>query len=170
MAPSEALAITVRYACPADLAGLCLLYYEFNEYLAQGVPDRVASLGPLAAQDWIDIERTLDAIARDADAALLVADLNGRVTGLAEVYVRHAPADDSLAVRRYGYLQSLFVVAALRHHGIGRQLVEAAAAWARQRGAIELQLDIWEFARGPFQFYSRLGFGTLRRTLARPVG
>ena len=66
---------------------------------------------------------------------------------------------------RFGYLQSLIVSAAFRAQGLGRLLVEAAQQWARERGATEMQVDIWEFAAGPLHFYERLGYRTLIRHL-----
>jgi diamine N-acetyltransferase len=57
------------------------------------------------------------------------------------------------------------VLASFLAQGLGRLLVEVAQQWARERGATEMQLDIWEFAAGPLHFYERLGYRTLKRHL-----
>jgi hypothetical protein len=43
--------------------------------------------------------------------------------------------------------------------------MQAAETWVKQKGAVEMQLDIWEFAADPFDFYQNLGYRTLTRRL-----
>jgi GNAT superfamily N-acetyltransferase len=97
-----------------------------------------------------------------------VAEGLGRVLGLAEIYLRH-PEPKNLAVvpKLYAHLQSLLVTEAFRDQGFGHQLLQAAEAWARDRDAIELRLDIWEFSESPLGFHQKSGYRTFRRTLAK---
>jgi GNAT superfamily N-acetyltransferase len=69
--------------------------------------------------------------------------------------------------RRYALLQSLAVTEAHRRHSQGLQLMEVAERWAREQGATEMEISIWEFSEGPLPFYERLGYTTRKRTLSR---
>ena len=163
------MTILVRPAAPGDLRALCALYLEFHEFHARGVPNRLASLGPPGAFDPTELRMALEKIMQSEDSALFVAESSGRVAGLAEVYLRRDEPSPSAVARCYGYLQSLMVDPAFRRQGIATRLVAAAEAWARAHGAVEMRLQTWEFDGGPQPFYDRLGYRTLRRTLARDL-
>lgn len=69
----------------------------------------------------------------------LLAELGGRVVGLAEVSVR--PYAEGCATRGVGYLEGWYVDPAQRGKGVGRALVRAAEGWARAQGCSELASD-----------------------------
>jgi len=159
----------VRRACAADLDQLWRLYLAFHEFHGRGVPDRLRSFGAPEHFDCTDLMANLQRLLDQSDAALFVAVDATHVLGLAEVYLRQDEQNGAKVAYRYGHLQSLMVREAFRHHHIGTRLMEAAPQWARQHGAPEMQLDVWEFPAGPLPFYERLGYRTLRRTLVRPL-
>lgn len=161
--------LKIRQAHRQDIPVLCRLYHGLHEFTARGVPERLQSLGELECFDATSISHTLEKLLDAVDLTILVAEVNGAVVGLAEVYLRE---DEQNAVRvtyRYGYLQSLVVETRLRGRGIGAQLLTAAEAWCKAQGATELRLDAWEFEQGPLDFYTHQGYRTLRRTLVRPL-
>jgi ribosomal protein S18 acetylase RimI-like enzyme len=45
-----------------------------------------------------------------------------------------------------------------RRMGIGRALMRAGEAWARERGLPVLSLDMWSTNQGALAFYERLGY------------
>lgn len=159
----------IRLAHRRDIPTLCRLYHELHEFTVRGVPDRLRSLGDFDCYDaaWLSltVEKLMDAV----DVALWVAEVNGQVVGLAEVYLREDERNDLRTAYRYGYLQCLVVDRRLRGHGIGRQLLAAAEQWSRAQGATELRLEMWEFDQGPLGFYTQQGYRTLRRTLVRTL-
>ena len=65
----------------------------------------------------------------DADILLAVAE-GGAIIGLASVYVDL----ESIRFGRRCWLEDLVVTARRRSQGIGRRLLDAATAWARERG------------------------------------
>ncbi len=101
------------------------------------------------------------------DSALFVAKSDGRIVGLAEVYLRHDEPNQATVARCYGYLQSLMVDPGFRRQGIATRLMAVAEGWAQEHGAAEMRLQSWEFDGDPLTFYKRLGYRTLRRTLVR---
>ncbi|MEZ4870498.1 MAG: GNAT family N-acetyltransferase [Caldilineaceae bacterium] len=166
---TTAATVTIRLAHRQDIAPLCRLYHEFHEFTVRSVPDRLQSLGDYewfnASALSLSLQKLIDAL----DVALWVAEVNGAVVGLAEVYLREDEARAETVAYRYGYLQSLMVQRRWRGQGIGAQLLAAAETWSREQGATELRLETWEFDQGPLRFYERQGYRTLRRTLVRTL-
>jgi len=159
----------IRLAETNDLKVLCQLYIAFHEFHVRGIPARLLSLGDPGTYDCTDLFKTLNELLVDPNVAIFVADVDGRVVGLAEVHLRHDESSSAKVAYPYGYLQSLMVEAAFRRRGVGRQLVAAAEQWAKGRGAAEMRLETWEFAAGPLSFYESIGYATLRRTLSRSL-
>ncbi|HZS76858.1 MAG TPA: GNAT family N-acetyltransferase [Ktedonobacteraceae bacterium] len=150
----------IRRAIQDDIPNLIQLYIEFHEFHVAGVPDR---LRIPEAYDEAHLHNALQTILSSEDSVILVAEVNGKLLGLAEVYMREDKAEPLRVAYRYGFLQSLLVSAQYRKSSLGKELVLAAQQWAKEHGATEMQLDIWEFGEGPLHFYERLGYRTLKR-------
>jgi GNAT superfamily N-acetyltransferase len=58
----------------------------------------------------------------------------------------------------FAELESMFVAAGHRSAGIGEQLVEAFAEWARERGVDALLVSAYAANGGARRFYERAGF------------
>jgi GNAT superfamily N-acetyltransferase len=160
----------VRVARGEDIEALCDLYHEFHAYHVRGVPDRLISLSVSDPGERRNLVKRIGTVLSEDDSEILVAVLGGRVIGLAEVYVREDEPNVARVSHRFGYLQSLAVADAYRARGAGQALLRYAEGWARDRGATEMRVDIWEFDGGPLEFYERSGFRTLRRMLVRQLG
>jgi GNAT superfamily N-acetyltransferase len=87
------------------------------------------------------------------DAAVLVAESDGSLVGFLTAY------QDILSVR-FGYrawVEDFAVHPDRRSEGIGKALLDAAKAWARERGATHLELDSGEPRKDAHRFYEREG-------------
>ena len=82
-----------------------------------------------------------------------VAEDQGKVIGLMHVYERPALEKPCEAV-----VQSLIVDARLRNMGIGRALMDAAEAWARNIGLTNVILSTHIDREDARTFYERLGY------------
>jgi GNAT superfamily N-acetyltransferase len=155
----------IRRATEPDISQLCLLYREFHLYHVLAFPDwlRVPDDASLDAWETNTVQQELLNIIRREDAALFVVEIEGKVVGLAEAYLRQDEEQPLTIAHRYGYLQSLLVSTPYRKRGLGDALMKAVHHWAKEKGATEIQLDSWEFPEGPVQFYERLRYRTLRR-------
>ena len=153
---------TIRSATEQDIDGLVSLYAEFHEFHVLGVPDRLRKPD---AYDEATLRSTLRELVQRDDAQIFVVDHEGKIVGLAEVYVRQDEPHPLTVAHRYGYLQSLIISKPLRKSGLGKQLVAAAHHWAKEQHATEMQVETWEFAEGPLHFYEALGYRTLQRHL-----
>jgi GNAT superfamily N-acetyltransferase len=87
------------------------------------------------------------------DAVVLVADDNGELIGFCTGY------QDMHSVR-FGYrawVEDLAVDPGRRSEGVGKALLDAAKAWARERGATHLELDSALERTDAHRFYDREG-------------
>jgi ribosomal protein S18 acetylase RimI-like enzyme len=158
--------IIIRTAGEQDFDALDKLYYDFHQYHVREIPDRLQDLGKIENQDWSRLHHALRDIFANKDAIIFLAEDSGLLIGLVEVYFRQDDEANSLIVpHKYAHLQSLMVSEPYRKSGIGKKLMDVAQQWAREKGATEMRLDVWEFNQGTIQFYEKMGFHTLKRTL-----
>jgi len=94
--------------------------------------------------------------------ALLVAEYSGELVGFVEIGLRsHADGCDPSAP--VGFIEGWFVAEKFRRHGVGRALIAAAEAWAREHGALELASDTWLDAEVSQRAHEALGFEVVDR-------
>ncbi len=99
----------------------------------------------LRAALWPQASATMhreDALALLAseEQVVVVAEVDGRVTGFAEASLRHEHVNGTSS-SPVAFLEGLYVTPTERGRGIGRHLVEAVEAWARGLGCRELASD-----------------------------
>jgi N-acetylglutamate synthase-like GNAT family acetyltransferase len=92
----------------------------------------------------------------DADPAVrtLVATTDGMVIGLATVHIRYTINHEA----PLGQLTLLVVDERVRARGIGRALVAAAEAWAREQGCKRFVVTTALHRNDAHAFYEKLGF------------
>jgi GNAT superfamily N-acetyltransferase len=102
---------------------------------------------------------------RDAGDRVVVAEVGGRVVGVASLHVSPSLEDDGPA----GKLAALVVDEAHRGSGIGRALVDAMEAEARARGCAVFFLTTAERRADAHAFYERLGLEYTGRRYAKTL-
>ena len=133
----------IREALPADVPGILAAY----DWLLAPPGVRPPDWSPdVAAQ-------RLEAAIADDRSTVLVADDNKTVTGLATVYL------DIVSVRfgQRAWVEDLAVAPHRRSSGIGKALLDAAKAWARDHGAAWLELSSGVARVDAHRFYEREG-------------
>ena len=101
-----------------------------------------------------DPERARAAIAEaiaDRSAAVFVAEHRGELLGLCTAYLDL----NSVRFGRRCWVEDLAVSPRHRSGGIGADLLDAAADWARERGATHLELDTGLARADAQRFYER---------------
>lgn len=97
----------------------------------------------------------LDRLA-DADARILVAELDGAVVG----YVNGVIADittEMFQPLRCGLLADIYVQVAYRRRGLGKQLVERLALWFRSREVGHFEWHVSAANREALAFWKAIG-------------
>ena len=96
--------------------------------------------------------RYLRAVRRSRDAAVLVAEDDGVLVG--RLSLGRDPHPASAHVADLG----LMVAASHRRRGIGRAMLDAAVAWAREAGVRKLELHVFPWNEAALALYEAYGF------------
>jgi ribosomal protein S18 acetylase RimI-like enzyme len=147
----ETTAPTFSNATPADAPALASLINR--AYRSEASQAGWTTEGHLLEGPRIDEATLLEMLAAPS-AVLLQAELNGQLAGC--VYLENQD--------NYLYLSMLAVSPETQAHGLGRQLLEAAAAYARQVGCRTIRMSVLELRSELLAWYERQGY---RRTGAR---
>ncbi|GAB2775816.1 GNAT family N-acetyltransferase [Rhabdobacter roseus] len=99
----------------------------------------------------------------NADIRYLVAEAAGQPVGMASCHVQPVLHHAALVAE----IQEMYVDPALRSRGIGKQLVEALAAFAHSRGATSLEVTSNQLRLDTHRFYEREGFAKTHYKLVR---
>ena len=135
---------------------------ELAPRLAEGVaPWRDQAEALLAGRRWL--EESLDAAKTGDGAVLVAADADG-IAGV--ITVR---ASTHFTGERDGYIGELAVADRASRRGIGRALITAAEAWARDHGLRNLTLLTGAFNTNARAFYAALDFADEEVRLTRPI-
>ena len=116
--------INVRRADANDLDALTGLFDAYRQFYKQP--------GDLAAAREFLAER----IAHDESVVLVIAD-GAKALGFVQLY----PLFSSVRLGRTWLLNDLYVAPQARRFGAARALLDAACAFARERGALGLELE-----------------------------
>ncbi len=130
----------IRLASPADAVVFGTLLHRFNVEFGEATPDAE-----------VIAERAAPLIERGELAVLFIGD---GPAGFA--LLRFHPSLSTGA--RDASLEELYVVPERRGQGLGRALLEAAMAHARQRGAAHIDLSTSEDAAAALALYEAAGF------------
>lgn len=135
--------------------------------VAAGVEALLVELGG-ARPSAAELEEAARALAEDGEAgALLVAEAGGAIVGVCAASWQHAIHVPG----RYGTIQDLWVHPAWRSRALGRELVDALAALAAERGIARLEVGLPQesFAQigATERFYLSNGFSPLGPRMRR---
>ena len=155
--PSE-----VRKASHRDLDRVTELWMALGEHHAALEPAFALRRGAATLA-----RRILEAQLADPDTAILVHDEAGALSGLLIARVARAP--DIQVERCRGEITDLYVRESARRRGIGRALVEAGTAWARERGAVRVEVRVAAGNSAAHAFWRASGFGPFVDVLHRPL-
>jgi ribosomal protein S18 acetylase RimI-like enzyme len=155
--------IAIRPATPDDFAAVGELFRVLDAFHVRARPDVFFDVpGDARPRSFYD------AVLADPSQAILVAEAaGGQLAGFVHVLRKVKGGADVPGVHplTYGLIQNLSVAPGLRSRGIGWTLMEAASAWAFERGATELEIGVHEFNERARKLYERFGFVTSVRTM-----
>ena len=86
-----------------------------------------------------EIEEFFAGRAREPLAVLVAESASGQLAGFAELCIRSYA--EGCETDRVGFLEGWYVIPEARRQGVGRALVQAAEAWAREQGCTEFASD-----------------------------
>jgi GNAT superfamily N-acetyltransferase len=148
--------MTIRRATAADVGALAALRRAWVEEDAGPIDDGGAFERDVA--HWYASEA--------ARRLTWIATLGAEPVGMLNLVEFHRMPRPGRRASSWGYVSNVFVLAAHRSGGIGRELLEAAISTARERGYARLVLSPSERAR---PLYARVGFGAADELMLMPL-
>jgi GNAT superfamily N-acetyltransferase len=143
-------AITVRRAEPRDRAFILSLAPRLTEFGPPAWRDTAA----MHATDRDVWEAALDS-SSDGVAVFVAEDPEGRALGFIHLQAGH----DYYQHDAHAHIADVIVAPDADGQGVGRLLVATAEAWARERGACWMTLNVFAGNQRARDLYARLGFG-----------
>lgn len=156
MADDPLTPAAIRAARSEDLPALLDLLPQLRQGATPGVTWEPANLDT-AAEVW-------GQILSDPRRAFLVAELDGRVVGTADLVI---VPNLTHAARSIAYVENVLVDTELRGRGIGRALMAACETRAVEAGCYKLQLLSNRYRDGAHRFYGSLGYEEAARGFRR---
>ncbi len=138
--------IRVRRAVPGDAPALVALAEAIGREDGRWI---------LASERWRSVgdeRRFLRGVQSHADAAVYVAEDDGRVVG------RLSLARDPHPASRHVADLGLMVAAEHRRRGVGKALLGEAVAWSRSVGIRKLELHVFPWNEPALKLYESFGF------------
>ncbi|MGL4573898.1 MAG: GNAT family N-acetyltransferase [Burkholderiaceae bacterium] len=153
--------MNIRPATPDDLAAICALGKDVNDLHSQAYPWAFVRLNSPddAAEHW---QRSMVG----PQTITLVACVQDQVVGFVNAALardEHVLLFPTLACR----IGSVAVRAAHQGKGIGHALMDAIECWARENGAQDLRLNVWNFNQRAIKLYEELGFEMRAHTMGK---
>jgi len=143
----------IRKAEAQDYGGLCRVYTEVDLLHNQDLPEIFVYPEKISRS-----KEFITGILEDDNAAMFVAESNGKIIGFVHVYIRKTPDIPILVKRRYAYISEIAVTRELHGFGIGKALMKEAEKWAVQQNTSQAELNVWDFNRNAIDFYTKLGY------------
>jgi ribosomal protein S18 acetylase RimI-like enzyme len=156
------MAVTIRRATAQDYEAVCEIIEQVDALHREALPHIFReSGGPVRERVYM-----LDLLA-DEDHGLFVVEVERQVVGFLHVTVRDAPPIPILVPRRVAVVDNIAVKEAHRRAGLGRALMSRAEQWAQAKGAVEVELNVYEFNETAIAFYERLGYQAFSRRMGK---
>lgn len=134
--------ITIRHARQEDMEALCALLkllFSIEEDFSFDAEKQCRGLNLMLGQKG---------------RVVLVAEVDGIVVGMCSGQLNISTAEGAPSV----LLEDVAVLEAWRGRGVGRKLVEAVKEWAKENGALRMQLLADADNGSALGFYSRIGW------------
>ena len=114
----------IRKAALSDLESVAPLFDLYRQFYGRAA-DPIGSAGFIKAR------------LTQGDSVILLAEMDGRAAGFTQLF----PSFTSVAMAPIYVLNDLYVAAEARGSKVGKALIDAAAGFAREKGAVRLSLS-----------------------------
>ena len=150
----------IRAMLPEDFPAVSAMMDDLHALHVAGRPDLYVPMSPIYPEN-VYLEKL-------ADPAMLclLAEVEGAPAGLCFVEMRRRTCMRNIPS---AYVDDMYVTPAFRRQGVATALFREAEKQAREKGAVRLDLMVWNFNREALAFYESLGMKPQRYILELPL-
>jgi diamine N-acetyltransferase len=152
--------ITIRNASIDDYEDLCLVYEELDELHRINHPELF-----IKPCDCARAKEYINEIINDDSKALFVAEVESKVVGFAECYIKNSSSFPVIKKREWAQLDSIAVKRDYQNYHIGTLLLDKVLEWTKDKGINRIELKVYSFNTNAINFYSNKGFIDSNKTL-----
>jgi ribosomal protein S18 acetylase RimI-like enzyme len=110
-----------------------------------------------------------DAILKDPEKMLFVAEIEGKTVGMVHLETRVEPDLPVLVPMKWVHISEIIVDKIFQRQGVGKALMRQAVLWAKEKNCQDLRLSVSDFNEGAKNFYKSEGFGVKHVVLTLPL-
>lgn len=155
----------VRLATENDLPAILTIRRQVHMLHVNSRPDIYRM-----PENTADFDQTLLESLKTPDMYLFVVDAAfSGIVGYALVQYKHFGALCIAKERTSAFIDEFGVDETHRHHGYGRELMNAILAHAKELCADDLALNVWSFNKDAEAFYKSFGMTPKQQTLELPL-
>lgn len=151
----------IRQATMHDFNGISQVLEEVDALHRDALPHifRVPPVFPARSREKIA------ELLSDSNCLILVAEIDKQTVGVNIAKICSAQNEPIMLPRQYVSIGPIAVSSAFQEQGIGKELMERAINWAREKQITQIELNVFEFNQKAIAFYEHLGFITLSRKM-----
>ena len=158
------MTINVRKATTNDYNTLCELFDEIDTLHRDNLPHLFQKpSGSVREQEYYS------GLIADENVGLFVAEADGKLVGFIHAIVRDTPAFPVFVPRRFAIVDGIVVKLEFQNRGTGRILMDKMQEWAIAKGAVSIELNVYEFNETAISFYEKLGYQTFSRKMSKEL-
>ena len=150
--------IVIRHAEKKDIPSVLALLENICELHCEGRPDIFKPGTKYSAEE-------LEKIFADPNTPVFVADCGGEIVGYLFAIIKRPKNNPVLRDIITLYIDDLCVAPSTRGQGVGKMLFSAAKDLAREIGAYNIDLNVWDFNKNAIKFYESLGMKPSRQIM-----
>ena len=156
------MAITIRRATRADAKTIARFAILLSEQHRDYDEKRFVAMSDIAGAEWF-----YGSHSEASDAAILIAEVDGRPVGFA--YIQYEAKNYADLLENAAWLHDIYLEESARNSGAGRSLIESAGSVAKELGADKLMLHVAAMNSPAREFFEKAGFRTTMFEMLRSV-
>ena len=149
----------IRLAIEKDFDALNILRKEVNDLHVAGEP-KIFKGFTAPMQEYLR-----GYLGANPAKLALVYEENSEIVGFAMLEFVNKPESAHAYSSIFLKVEEIGVSKNFQGRGIGNALIEKAKIIAREKGVLEIQLDVWAFNKSALKFYKNAGFENYREYL-----
>ncbi len=155
----------IRPAILQDYDSLSILMNIVDRLHATNCPDRFR----FPENEPFRSKEMIHDLIKEPDNNIFVAEINKQLAGFIVIFINNTPDFSLLVPRRIAIVDNFGVHPDFRKQGIGTALINTAETWAKNKGAGNIELNVYLFNTSAIHLYQKLGYIPIMTRMSKPV-